>query len=66
MSLKRKRDGDSRDDVQADRKKKAKGGFKVGPDNLPDGTYKRKSKNSLSPYCQDAPDHKQHKRSKAI
>jgi hypothetical protein len=43
MPEKRKRaDGDASEDL-ARRKKKAKRGFVVGPDNLPDGTYKRKS-----------------------
>lgn len=43
MSEKRKRDAGS--GLESDRKanKKQKRGFTVGPQNLPDGTYRRKS-----------------------
>jgi hypothetical protein len=41
MAEKRKRSDDV--DVSADRSKKPKRGFTVGPQNLPDGVYKRKS-----------------------
>ena len=44
MSEKRKRDTVDRPEDHSRSKKKAKKGFQVGPDNLPDGTYKRKSK----------------------
>jgi len=40
---------DREDDVQEPRLKKVKGGFKVGPDNLPDGTWRRKGTNLDSP-----------------
>jgi hypothetical protein len=30
------------DDASASKPKKQRSGFKVGPDNLPDGTWKRK------------------------
>ena len=47
MSAKRKRDsgGEAAEDHRGG--KKRRGGFKVGPDNLPDGTYKRKSRVAL-------------------
>lgn len=38
MASKRERE----DDAQSPKVKKVKGGFKVGPDNLPDGTWRRK------------------------
>jgi hypothetical protein len=38
MALKRLRE----DDALASKPKKQRSGFKVGPDNLPDGTWKRK------------------------
>ncbi|KFX93026.1 hypothetical protein O988_07033, partial [Pseudogymnoascus sp. VKM F-3808] len=33
---------DREDDAQVPQVKKVRGGFKVGPDNLPDGTWRRK------------------------
>ncbi|KFY39278.1 hypothetical protein V495_06037, partial [Pseudogymnoascus sp. VKM F-4514 (FW-929)] len=33
---------DREDDAQVPHVKKVRGGFKVGPDNLPDGTWRRK------------------------
>lgn len=45
MSTKRKRDSDTELADQTRGSKKAKSGFKVGPQNLPDGTHRRKSKN---------------------
>ena len=35
---------DREDDAQVPHVKKVRGGFKVGPDNLPDGTWRRKGK----------------------
>lgn len=43
MSEKRKRDHDDGAARESKDRKKQKGGFAVGPDNLPDGTYRRKS-----------------------
>jgi hypothetical protein len=36
------------DDAVAPQSKKHRTGFKVGPDNLPDGTYRRKGKRTRS------------------
>ena len=41
MSLKRPREADAQSQPLSNKKKK---GFSVGPANLPDGTYRRKSK----------------------
>lgn len=46
MSEKRKRDHND-GDAKAERKKQKKG-FRVGPDNLPDGVWKRKSESASS------------------
>ena len=43
MAEKRKHEGSDRSTTGDGIRKKAKGGFKVGPANLPDGTYKRKN-----------------------
>lgn len=43
MSTKRKRDSDDPPRDERRGNKRPQGGFKVGPDNLPDGTYRRKS-----------------------
>lgn len=54
MAEKRKHVGDTAvvDYRPGNKKQKQKGGFKVGPANLPDGVYKRKSMSfSFSPPC---------------
>ncbi len=65
MSEKRKReDGAPVPDYRPGNKKKQKTGFRVGPANLPDGTYKRKSMYLWYPLYLSCTDPMQRKRSK--
>jgi len=65
MSEKRKReDGAPVPDYRPGNKKKQKTGFRVGPANLPDGTYKRKSMYLWLPVYLSCIDPIQRKRSK--